>query len=275
MAANSPTPTKPAVPGGTWRAICIGPGRWTIMARTQRQNVCPLWRSCFAFVFLAIATSIAFAQNAPICRVASIEGEVRAGQAFEHPIGNGLEIMLEPLVSGWIVRVLPAHGPRGQHDYAELATPPYRSVSPLLISTDYSFRAQDALAWTPRHFRFAADRSSFLALQHWYDEYERDTSGLQARRTAESKLVQLAAHAPEAELTILDAHLVQGTADQAGTAAMVASHLNASAHEVDQPADGKSTPLGRLVSLRFLVRFDLPKGFSASGNLAIKKVGCI
>ena len=46
-----------------------------------------------------------------------------------------------------------------KHDYAELATPPYESVSPLLLSTDFSFRAQDAVAWNPRRFRYA-DRCS-------------------------------------------------------------------------------------------------------------------
>ena len=76
------------------------------------------------------------------------------GRAMSARSGNGLEVMLEPLASGWILRVLPASGPRPAHDYAELATPPYRSVSPLLISTDYSFRAQDAVAWNPRRFRY-------------------------------------------------------------------------------------------------------------------------
>src|SRR5579871_6468917 len=86
------------------------------------------------------------------CTRAVMEGEVWAGQRFEKRIGNGLEVMLEPLESGWILRVLPVGAPRPEHDYAELASPPYRSVSPLLISTDFSFRAQDAVAWNPRHF---------------------------------------------------------------------------------------------------------------------------
>ena len=94
-----------------------------------------------------------------------------AGQGFVKVIGNGLEVMLEPLASGWILRVLPVGVPRPEHDYAELASPPYRSVSPLLISTDFSFRAQDAVAWNPRHFRFAEDTNMFAEMSEAYKEY--------------------------------------------------------------------------------------------------------
>src|SRR3982751_5665863 len=87
-----------------------------------------------------------------VCGV--FEGEVRAGQQYVKGIGGGIELMLEPLPSGWILRVLPVGVGRPEHDYAELATPPYRSVNPLSISTDFSFRAQDAVAWNPRRFRF-------------------------------------------------------------------------------------------------------------------------
>ena len=73
----------------------------------------------------------------------------------------GLKFLLEPIASGWIVRVLAAAGRGEPHDYAELATPPYRSVTPLAISTDFSFRAQDAVGWNPRRFRYAANAAAF------------------------------------------------------------------------------------------------------------------
>ena len=78
------------------------------------------------------------------CQTGVLEGEVRAGESFARPIGGGLEVRLDALSwgSGWLLRVQPVRGPRPPHDYAELATPPYASVSPLLLSTDYSFRAQ-------------------------------------------------------------------------------------------------------------------------------------
>jgi hypothetical protein len=214
-----------------------------------------------------------------VCRVAVIEGEVKAGEAFEGSIGGGLKIFLEPLASGWLLRVLPAQGPRGQHDYAELATPPYQSVSPLLISTDYSFRAQDALAWNPRHFRFAANRKLFEQLLRAYDEDFRiakaGSATDAAARRAESELAGLVSRAPEGEFEILDAHLVQGTADQARAAAMVASHLNHSGHQVDQPADGRATSLGRINWLSFRIRLDLPAGFQADRSLRVERSPCL
>jgi hypothetical protein len=84
-----------------------------------------------------------------------LDGELKDGRPFSQPIGNGLKIFFQPIHSGWILRVLPVSGPMGDYDYAELATPPYQSVTPLSISTDFSFRAQDAVGWNPRHFRFA------------------------------------------------------------------------------------------------------------------------
>ena len=84
------------------------------------------------------------------CTVSSFEGQVSYGQTYRHAINSNLELVLDPLPSGWLLRVLPIGKPRPQHDYAELATPPYESVTPLAVSTDFSFRAQDAIAWNPR-----------------------------------------------------------------------------------------------------------------------------
>jgi hypothetical protein len=213
------------------------------------------------------------------CRVEVIEGEVAAGQSFERAIGNGLRLKLEAIASGWIVRVLPV-GAYGEHDYAELANPPYRSVSPLLIGTDFSFRAQDALGWNPRRFRFAADRTSFEELLGLYNDDARlsrvgaTPNETVVLRGVESRLAMLVSRAPEGELTILDAHLVPGTGDQSEGAALVATHLNLSAHQVDQPANGKATPLGRLDWLRFRIRLDLPKGFRAEPSLPLERGGC-
>ena len=210
-------------------------------------------------------------------RIAILEGEAQAGRAFERPIGNGLKILLEPIASGWVLRVVPAQGPRGAHDYAELATPPYQSVSPLLISTDFSFRAQDALAWNPRHFRFAADGVSFAELSSAYDQFQRlakaGPSAAAEARLAELSLATLVSRAPEAELTILDARLVQGTGNQAQAAAFVALHPNSSARQVDQPSGGIATPLGHLNWVRFRIRLDLPQSFRADRALRIERSG--
>jgi hypothetical protein len=179
--------------------------------------------------------------------------------------------MLESLPSGWILRVLPADKPRPPHDYAELATPPYRSVTPLLISTDYSFRAQDAVGWNPRSFRFASDERDFRALLKAYDEYEKRGADAAA---AQQALAGLAARAPEGKLTILDAHLVPGTMDQVAAAAAVAAHFATTAHTIVRPADGKATPLGRLTWMRFRIAMELPEGFRVDRGLIVSKRPC-
>jgi hypothetical protein len=158
----------------------------------------------------------------------------------------------------------------GQHDYAELATPPYASVSPLLLSTDFSFRAQDAVAWNPRRFRYVAGATEFAQLLEIYGRYRAapPTAG------AENELAVEVSKAPEGSLQMLDARLVPGTANQAQTAAMVATHFNASAHTVEEPSEGKGTTLGRLTWIRFRIRLDLPMGFKADKGLMIEVHKC-
>jgi hypothetical protein len=202
-----------------------------------------------------------------ICRLAVIEGEVREGQYFEHRLGNGLEAMLEPLASGWILRVLPYGEARVPHDYAELATPPYQSVNPLLVSTDFSFLAQDAVAWNPRRFRYATSAAEFHRLSVLYAEYMKSGSSI-------AQLAELAGRAPEGTLRILDARLVPGTANQAQSAAMVATHLQSTAHSVEQPAVGKNTPLGRLTWLRFRLEFMVPAQLHLEPGIEVDRVAC-
>jgi hypothetical protein len=212
------------------------------------------------------------------CRYGVIAGEVNAGEGFERPIGNGLKIFLEPLRSGWLLRVLPSEGPRGEHDYAELATLPYRSVSPLLVSTDFSFRAQDAVAWNPRRFRFVADEPSFTALLAAYQQYQKvSQAGLTANRdakAAESRLVSLAARTAEGELTIVDAHLEEGIGNEGRMASAVALHPNLAATEAEQPSSGRVTPLGQLNWIRFRIRLALTPAFHPERGLRVEYGPC-
>jgi hypothetical protein len=141
----------------------------------------------------------------------------------------------------------------------------------LLISTDFSFRAQDAAGWNPRRFRFAASEASFNKLLRAYSEYETNPGQSQA---SQQNLATLVSQSPEAVLTILDAHLVPGTADQARTAANVATHFLTTPHTVENPSDDKPTVLGKLTWIRFRIAFDLPQGFTADRSLEIKQQPC-
>jgi hypothetical protein len=196
----------------------------------------------------------------PGCVRAVVEGEVSAGRGFEAVFAPGLKFLLEPIASGWIVRVLDANRPRGPHDYAELATPPYRSVTPLAIGTDFSFRAQDALGWNPRRFRYAAGPDEFRRLRELYGPA---TSG---DANAANALAQLAAGQPEVELKIVDSRLVPGTGDQARMAAPVASHFGTTPHTVESVAGVGVSLLGRVTWIRFRAAFDLRPGVHAASG---------
>jgi hypothetical protein len=196
------------------------------------------------------------------CQSASFEGEVASGQSFLQPLGNGIVFDLEAVPAGWIVRVLPATGSRPAHDGAELATPPYNSVTPLAITTDFSFRAQDAVAWNPRRFQFAADMSSFKKLQSAYAAYMAKPDDA----VTGERLAEMAAAEPSGELQILDARLVPGTANQGAMAAAVASHFSQTPHTVEQGG----SPLGAVTWLKFRVTVHLPAGFAAAKGLKVE-----
>ena len=216
---------------------------------------------------VGLSAQVGHAAKTPMrCSRVVFDGDVKAGEGFEKVFARGLKFYLEPLRSGWIVRVLAADEPRDVHDYAELATPPYRSVSPLLISTDWSFRAQDAVAWNPRRFRYVPSGEIFRRLAGLY-------GGVMANDAASSsKTAEIVSEQPEGVLQILDARMVPGLADQAQMAAAVASHLEETPHEVDQSV--APSALGRIEELRFRVKLDLPTGVPAVPGLVVEKISC-
>jgi len=208
----------------------------------------------------------------PACRVATVEGELNAGKPYTQLLGGGLKLYFQPLPSGWILRILPASGPIGEHDYAELATPPYQSVTPLAISTDFAFRAQDAIGWNPRRFRFATTAASFRQLEQAYLKFE--AAGAAPSGDIQAELARQISQTSEATFTILDSRLVGGTADQWQQAAVVASHFNSTAHTLVQEPDGSTSPLGRIVWLRFRLELNLPLGFPANSALRLQPTPC-
>ena len=114
------------------------------------------FRRLLLMVVTKVCLGAAIAQAAPAkaCPGLSLEGDVAEGHAYTHSLNSRLDFKLEAVPAGWMIRILPHGGERPRHDAAELANPPYRSPTPILISTDFAFRAQDAVAWNPRTFRF-------------------------------------------------------------------------------------------------------------------------
>jgi hypothetical protein len=205
------------------------------------------------------------------CRRMVIEGEVAAGRGYEKVFGGGLKVGLEPIAEGWAIRVMPARGPRDPHDSADLASPPYRSLSPLIVSTGLGFRAQDAVGWNPRRFRYAGTPAAHAALEKLY---ERVTSGKPPSPADDAEIGRLVAASPEGTLEILDAGLIPGTADQVETANAVAVHFLTTAHQIDQPADGKGTPLGKLEWIRFRFSLDVPRGMTPESGIKLVPAPC-
>jgi len=225
----------------------------------------------FALTILLCA-SCAWAVPPSACRRAVITGELNAGKGLTQPLGGGLKLWFQPIASGWILRIIPATGPIGQHDYAELATPPYQSVTPLSISTDFSFRAQDAVGWNPRRFRFATTAQDFAQLERVYRDFI--AGGATPSEHAQSALAHEIGKTSEGTFTIVDSRLVPGTADQWRAAAAVASHFETTAHTLAEEPDHTTSPLGRLVWLRFRLEIDLPAGFPADQALHLEPRVC-
>ena len=224
---------------------------------------------CFG---LGLRLDAAPPQSKASCRRASITGELNAGNAFVKPISHDLSLFFQPIASGWILRVIPQAGPAGDHDYAELATPPYDSVNPLSISTDFAFRAQDAVGWNPRRFRFATSKASFDRLQDAWLSFEH--GGATPAPPLQVELSSNIAQAASGTFTILDARLTPGTANQWMQAAAVASHFTTTAHTLVSSADGSATPLGQIRWIRFRVDLDLPAGFVPSAGIPLLPRSC-
>jgi hypothetical protein len=219
-----------------------------------RRSALSAWRLGIRAAALVIASSVAFAGAClgQTCPSLSFEGEVAAGQSYSHKLDAAHTFLLESLPSGWIIRVLPASGPRPQHDYAELATPPYRSPNPILISTDFSFRAQDAIAWNPRAFAFFTTQRQLAQAAEAYAATLRAPDN----PAAAAGVLALLPQACPAELRILDARIVGGTADQSPMAAAVASHFAETAHTLETTA--APSRLGRILRMRFRVQVGAP-----------------
>lgn len=185
-------------------------------------------------------------EHAP-CSVV-ITGDVQAGQAFHAAISPSLQLLLDPVPHGWILRVLPSTGPMPPDDMAELATPPFRSINPLLLTTDFGFRAQDVVGWNPRPFHYLRRRADLAAAEQAFLAVVSPPHPTPAEQLA---VVRIASNAAEGRLEILDARLVPGTADQSSAAALVATHFLSTAHSILQPDSRAGGPLGRVDWMRF------------------------
>jgi hypothetical protein len=151
--------------------------------------------------------------------------------------------------------------PAGFPDALYLATPPYSSISQREIGTTYGLRAQDAIGWNPRTFGFLTDPAAFRAAKgdYWLAfEPHKDPVPRNAIAAASARILKLQTHASTGQFTILDAHLVPGTADPARFAQQWSRAASQSKYQVETAARGKSTPRGELLWIQFRITLWLP-----------------
>jgi hypothetical protein len=223
-------------------------------------------------VTLACCAPVAGAQQS--CRKVVFDGSVKRGETFRRPLNQQLTFLLLPTSSGWRIEVQPS-GAALSHDAAEVATPPYQSVSPLLLTTDYGFRAQDVVSWNPRQFEFATDAAIAANASKDVDTDLNPSSDAKTKQETELRLVRVAMNSAHGELQILDASLVPGTADQTAAAASVAAHWRTTPHTLLQPSAGtKASAGGSVESLRFKVTLWLPRALTLAAGLHPTSAAC-
>ena len=127
------------------------------------------WPSALsAALFLALAVPALAAPPRPAaCTRVELTGKVNAGQEWKASLGEGWVLRVVPIApgsagyTGWDL-VVDRDPPAGFPDALLLATPPYNSINEREVGTTYGLRAQDAIGWNPRSFRFLINPADFL-----------------------------------------------------------------------------------------------------------------
>ncbi len=220
------------------------------------------WPSSFIAV-LILSVSVCQAGAAPgrTCQRVEIQGEVSAGQEWKTALGEGWIFRVLPIAasaagySGWDL-VVDRDPPAGYPDALLLATLPYNSINEREVGTTFGLRAQDAVGWNPRSFRFLTNPSEFQEAQRWFRQL---AGGPDAARESSKQdnanitrnLLRLQSGASGGQFRILDARIVPGIADPQPFAQAWALAFMRTQHEMEPVAAGQATPKGKLVWMRF------------------------
>ena len=211
------------------------------------------------------------------CTKVVIAGEVSARQEWKVAIGEGWVFRVVPIVagqsaySGWDLIVDRAEG-AGFPDALLLATLPYNSINEREVGTTFGLRAQDAIGWNPRSFRFLTSPAALREAQQLYTMAVSSGWNLSAPKSrayahSVARLLELQNHAAAGEFRILDARLVPGIGDAQKFAenwALAAARMQ---HEVVAPVTGQATPAGSIEWMRFSVTLWLPSGWKTPAQL--------
>lgn len=248
------------------------------MLRTRKLFAAGRMGECAVLVGLALIAIAAHATQARICLTVKLEGKVSAGQEWRAELGEGWVFRLLPIApgkagyTGWDL-VVDREQPAGFPDALLLATPPYNSINQREIGTTFGLRAQDAIGWNPRSFRFLTSPSALRTGQRLFAQMG-DGAATPAAATASRRLMELERQSAAGQLQILDAGLTPGVADAARFAENWAARSEATPQTNEPPARGSPTPLGELHWMRFSVTLWLPEGWDAPRALHAARGAC-
>jgi hypothetical protein len=222
------------------------------------------------------------------CQRVTIEGRVNAGREWNLPLGEDWIFRILPVssssseYSGWDL-VVDRQQPAGFPDALLLATMPYNSINEREIGTTFGLRAQDAIGWNPRSFRFLLNAADFREAQQLF----RSQMTIAPRASANaahdpaaprdnplSRLVELRQRASSGELRILDAAIVPGVADPAPYAQAWALAASRTPHQIEAAPTGKSSALGALNRMRFSLTLWFPAHWRIPPELHSERAPC-
>jgi hypothetical protein len=242
------------------------------------------------------ASFVAGASEAPTpktCEKIVLRGEVSAGHEWKAPLGEGWVFRVVPIpkdktaadMGGWDL-VVDRDEPAGFPDALLLATPPYNLINPREIGTTYGLRAQDAIGWNPRNFRFITNRSTFHQAQKLYlllnrygelggkpgkDVSERKEKSL---KRALQRFEKLDRQSLPGEFQILNARLTPGVGAVKPYAANWALKASATPHTDVVPPGTAPAPLGELERIRFSITLWLPGTWRAEHGVELPRATC-
>jgi len=234
---------------------------------------------------VATAKSLAVTPHAANCQKVVFAGEVSARQEWRAAFGQGWIFRLVPIqpgkagYSGWDL-VVDREQPVGFPDALLLATPPYNSLNEHEVGTTFGLRAQDAIGWNPRSFRFLTSAEALKEGQKLYPLLSQGgqavSSALQKAAIPRSsqRLMEIEKQAATGQFRILDAHLVPGVSDAAAYAESWALASPRTPHSLEPAASGKATPLGELRWIKFSITLWLPDAWVAPKDLHAVRAAC-
>jgi len=247
-------------------------------------------KAACAVLVVAAGFCHAAAPPRPVCVRLEIEGAVAAGQEWKTPLGEGWVFRVLPIAptsaaySGWDM-VVDRDPPSGYPDALLLATLPYNSINQREIGTTFDLRAQDAIGWNPRSFRFLSNPAEFREAQQRFRQLtpadsahgtnvNPGASKAAADTATMQRLLHFESRASSGQLRILDARIVRGIADPKPFALNWALASSRTPHEIEPAAAGQASAQGKLLWMRFALTLWLPASWKAGRELRASRVLC-